>query len=342
VVEREYGNVKRWGNLFEAIVSFDNLCVAAKKAFRGKKDNARVARFYFELENELLSLQKELQNKTFRPQPLRTFWIREPKLREIGASDFRDRVVHHAICNVIEPILERGFIHHSYACRVGKGTHRAVRQAQAFSRKSCYFLKCDIKQYFASIDHTILKEMLVRKFKDPDLIWLLNTIIDSAQSNRPGKGIPIGSLTSQHFANLYLDRLDHHLKDSRRVKSYLRYMDDFILFGDEKADLHSLQVSIKSFLYDVLKLELKEKATVLAPVQEGVPFLGFRVYPNLIRLKPENKKRALSTLKIRTRAFKAGEISEEDYSQSLMSTTEHLKIANTNNFRKDVFARTFF
>ena len=334
--------MKRYGNLFEEVVSFENLVVAAKRAFRGKKDKARVAQFYFDMENELLRIREELRNKTYRPQPLRIFRIREPKVREIGASDFRDRVVHHAVCNIIEPILERGYVHHSYACRAGKGTHRAVRQAQIFSRKNRYYLKCDITHYFASIDRNILKEIIVRKFKDPDLIWLLNTIIDCAQSDQPGKGIPIGSLTSQHFANLYLDRLDHYIKDSLRVKSYLRYMDDFILFGDEKAHLHSLHVSTRNFLHDELELELKDKATMLAPVLDGIPFLGFRIFPNLIRLKQENKKRALNTLKARTRAFKAGKISEAEYSRSLMSITEHLKIADSYNLRKDVFDKVFF
>ena len=281
-------------------------------------------------------------NKTYKSRPLRIFQIREPKIREIGASDFRDRVVHHAICNRIEPILERSFIHHSYACRVGKGTHRAVRQAQIFSGNNRYYLKCDIKKYFAHIDHEVLKEILARKFKDPDLIWLLHTIIDSSESDLPGKGVPIGSLTSQHFANVYLDRLDHFIKDTLMVKGYLRYMDDFLLFGNEKATLHILHSSIRTFLERELKLELKEKATILAPVTEGIPFLGFRIFPNLIRIKHENKKRLLNTLKSRNSAYKAGTLSEETYSQSLMSITEHLKIGNTFHFRKDVFNTMFF
>jgi retron-type reverse transcriptase len=250
--------------------------------------------------------------------------------------------VHHAICNLIEPILERSLIHHSYACRTGKGTHRAIRQAQIFSRKYQYFLKCDIRKYFESIDHTILKEILARKFKDADLIWLLNIIIDSAQSKEAGKGIPIGSLTSQHFANLYLDRLDHYVKDSVRINGYLRYMDDFILFGDEKSELHLLHSSIRNLLKDQLNLGLKEKATVIAPVLEGVPFLGFRIFPNLIRIRHENKKRVLNTLKSKNDAFQYGNLSEEKYSQSLMSITEHLKIGNTYNLRKDIFNKMFF
>ena len=334
--------MKRYGNLFDEIVSFENLLIAAKKAFRGKKDRSQVARFYFDREKELLCLQEELFNKTYKPRPLRIFQIREPKIREIGASDFRDRVVHHAICNIIEPILERSFINHSYACRVGKGTHSAVRLAQMFSGKYDFYLKCDIKKYFASIDHIVLKEILARKFKDPDLIWLLNTIIDRAELNQPGYGIPIGSLTSQHFANLYLDKLDHFVKDTLQVKGYLRYMDDFLLFSDEKATLHVYHSCIRTFLHDTLKLELKEKATILAPVTEGIPFLGFRIFQNLIRVKQENKKRILHTLKSRKAAYEAGKISEETYSQSLMSITEHLKIGNTFHFRKDIFNTMFF
>lgn len=342
--KRKCPGLKRYANLFEEIVSFENLLYAAKKAFRGKKDKARVARFYFDMENELLCLREELLDRTYTPRPLRLFEIREPKIREIGASDFRDRVVHHAVCNVIEPILERSFIHHSYACRTGKGTHRAVYQAQIFSRKYKYgyYLKCDIKKYFASIDRDTLKSILSRKFKDPHLIWLLDIIIDGDESYMAENGIPIGSLMSQHFANLYLDRLDHYIKDSLKVKSYLRYMDDFILFADEKTDLHVLHSSIMTFLNNELQLKLKEKATIIAPVHEGVPFLGFRIFPNLIRLQHENKKRALNTIRSRNAAYNAGKITEEKYSQSLMSVNEHLRIGNTFSLRKEIYSRMFF
>jgi RNA-directed DNA polymerase len=340
--KREYFYVKRYGNLFRDIISFENLLIASKKAFRGKKDRARVAQFYFDMENELLCLQEQLCDKTYRPRPLRIFRIQEPKIRDIAASDFRDRIVHHAICNKIEPVLERSFIWHSYACRNSKGTHRAIRQTQIFSGKYKYYLKCDIKKYFANIDHDVLKEILVRKFKDTDLIWLLNTIIDSAKSDQTGKGVPIGSLTSQYFANLYLDRLDHFVKDVQRVKGYLRYMDDFLLFSNEKATLHLLHSCIRTFLLKELKLELKEKATIIAPITEGITFLGFRIFPNLIRVKHENKKRSLNKLKSKKAASEAGIISDETYSQSLMSITEHLKIGNTFYLRKGIFNKMFF
>ena len=342
MAKRKCADLKRYANLFEEIVSFENLLYAAKKALRGKKDKVRVACFYFDMENELLCLREELLDRTYRPRPLRLFEIREPKVREIGASDFRDRVVHHAVCNIIEPILERSFIYHSYACRTGKGTHRAVYQAQIFSRKYKYYLKCDIKKYFASIDRNTLKSIIFRKFKDPHLIWLLDTIIDCDESYIAENGIPIGSLMSQHFVNLYLDKLDHFIKDSLKIKGYLRYMDDFILFADEKTDHHVLHSSIRTFLGDKLQLELKEKATIIAPVHDGVPFLGFRIFPNLIRLQHENKKRALNTIRSRNAAYNAGKITEEKYSQSLMSVNEHLRIGNTFNLRKEIYSRMFF
>jgi len=334
--------LKRYGNLFEEIVSFENLLLASKKAFRGKKDRERVAEFYFNLENELLCIREELLGKTYRSLPLRIFRIYEPKEREIGASDFRDRVVHHAICNKIEPIFDRTFIYHNYACREGKGTHRAILQAQTFSRKYRYFLKCDISKYFASIDNEVLKRMLAGKFKDPDLLWLLHLIIDSPNPEFSQKGIPIGSLTSQLFANMYLDRLDHYIKDVLRVKAYLRYMDDFIIFADDKVELHLLHAKIRAFLGSELRLEMKEKETVIAPTMEGLPFLGFRIFPNLIRLKHENKKRTLQKMKLKARNFELGILDEKKYSQSLMSSTEHLKTGDTYRLRKDIFFKMFF
>ncbi len=339
---KEVKILKRHGNLYPEIVSFQNLLLASKAAFRGKKSKPRVAEFYFDLENELLALQEELVKRTYQPRPLHIFKIREPKEREIGASDFRDRVVHHAVCRVAGPVLEKSFIHRSYACRVGKGTHRSIRQAQEFTSKKKYFLKCDIRKFFESIDHNILKDILARKFKDPDLLWLLHTIIDSSQCSFLGKGIPIGNLTSQYFANLYLDRLDHYVKESLRVKCYLRYMDDFLLFSNDKKELHIFHSGIMAFLRQELKLELKEEITIIAPVSEGIPFLGCRIFPNLIRIKGENKHRSLKKLKGRRHEFLLGKITEEQYSQSLMSVTEHLKIGNTFSLRKDIFSRMFF
>jgi retron-type reverse transcriptase len=287
------------------------------------------------MENEILSLQEELEKKKYKPLPLKFFIIREPKVRKIGAAEFRDRVVHHAVCNVLEPIFEKSYICHSYACRKDKGTHRAIKQAQRYCRKYEYFLKCDIKKYFASIHHQVLKQILNDKIKDPELLWLLEIIIDCSESSE--KGIPIGNLTSQHFANFYLDKMDHFIKDVLQVKGYLRYMDDFILFGPDKVQLHILKAKVSDYLSGTLRLDLKEPSTLVAPCHTGVPFLGFRIFPCTIRIKKENKNRWLKNLKNRVREFEEGLIDEEKYSRCLSSITEHLKIANTYHFRRKVF-----
>jgi retron-type reverse transcriptase len=331
--------MKRYGNLFQKIVSFDNLIKAAYRAFRGKKHKTVVRWFYFYYEYQLLRLKRELTSRTYLPRPLQHFLIRDPKLRLISAPAFRDRVLHHAICNIIEPILEKGYIDHSYACRVGKGTHRTIKQVKGYCQKYGYFLKCDIKKYFQSIDHKVLKKLLDNKFKDPRLKWLLDTIIDS--SNDTVKGIPIGSLTSQHFANFYLNQLDHYIKDELAVKGYLRYMDDFLLFGNDKVELHVLKAKIEIFLNRHLQLQLKEKATIIAPVYVGIPFLGFRVFPGYIRLKQENKRRSLKKFKRRVKEFREGIISEGKYAQSLMSINEYFKIGKTYHLRRNVYDHAF-
>jgi RNA-directed DNA polymerase len=172
--------MKRHGNLYPQVVSFKNLLLAARKVFRGKKFKGNVTPFFFNLENEVIQLQKELTTGIYQPRDYQTFEVREPKVRQICSSNFRDRVVHHAICNLLEPIFEDRLIYHSYACRKGKGTHLALRQCQSYARKYEYFLKCDIKKYFQSIDHQILKNVLGRFIKDKELLKLIDLIIDHA------------------------------------------------------------------------------------------------------------------------------------------------------------------
>lgn len=333
--------MKRHGNLFEKIVTFENLLLAAKKAGRGKKDKSSVAAFFFNLENELIQLQSELITQTYHPRDYTLFQIKEPKVRQICSSDFRDRVVHHAICNHIEPILEGRAIFDSYACRVGKGAHLAVVRCQEFTRKYPYFLKCDIKKFFESIDHKTLKQLLSQKFKDKKLLDLFSVIIDHAvPGSVPGRGLPIGNLTSQHFANFYLGEIDHFIKDHLRVKGYVRYMDDFISFAENKEQLQALLVQIEGFARGVLKLELKSKVTTIAPVTQGVPFLGFRIYPRLIRLKRENLIRMRQKIRLKEKLYVAGRISEKDLILSMSSMVGHVSHVNSRAERRRIFERS--
>jgi hypothetical protein len=214
----------------------------------------------------------------------------------------------------------------------------AVSRCQEFSRKYLYYLKCDIKKFFESIDHQVLKKILRGLFKDKELLWLLDVIIDhKIPGNMAGRGLPIGNLTSQHFANLYLGELDHLLKDRFGIKGYVRYMDDFICFADSKKELWDLLLKIDNFVKQDLKIELKEKVTQIAPVYEGIPFLGFRIFPQLIRLKSENLSRMRTKIRKKEIQFKKGFISERDLINSVGSIVAHVRHANSLSVRKGIF-----
>lgn len=330
--------MKRYGHLFERVCAFDNLFTAAQKAMRGKKQKPHIAAFDLNLEKELIRLQAELLTFSYRMRPYRCFYVYDPKLRYICAADIRDRVVHHAINNFMEPLFERIFIYDSYACRKGKGHHRAVKRLQVFSRKRKYFLKADIKQFFASVDHQILKALLGRMIKDRMLQKLLDTIIDHPlPGQESGKGMAIGNLTSQWWANFYLDRMDHLIKDHLGVKCYLRYMDDFILLADTKTDLHDLRAEISRFLRCQLGLRLKESATFLAPVKQGVPFLGFRVFPGLIRLQRQNVLRFRRNYIKKEQAYLSGKMDEASFIRSANSMIGHIAQADTLRMRRRFF-----
>jgi hypothetical protein len=327
--------MKRAGHLFEKVCAFANLRSAALVAMRGKGHKPHIARFFLNLEPELLCLQTELLSDDYRPGPYRCFEIFEPKRRHICAATFRDRVVHHALCNHLGPVLERGFISDSYACRVGKGTHAAVRRARSFSRRFSFFVKADVEKFFASMDHAVLKTLLRRKIKDRRLLNLMNRIIDHpVPGHPPGKGLAIGNLTSQWWANLYLDPLDHFFKDESGAKGYVRYMDDFLLFGDEKAELHRIRAEAESFLWNRLRLRLKPGATFLAPAGQGIPFLGYRVFPGTVRIQRRGLIRFRRNLWQKERSWAAGEIDETTFLRSVAALVGHLRHGNTHRLRQ--------
>jgi len=333
--------MKRRGYIFQDLTTFDNLLRASHKAMRGKMKKRATSMFYFNLENEIFKIQDELIKKLYQPRPYVQFEIKEPKPRLICSSNFRDRVVHHAICNYLEPTFERRFIFDSYACRTGKGAHAAVRKCQKFSRKYKYFLKCDIRKFFQSIDHTVLKTLLERVFKDKNFLDLLGVIIDHrVPSYLDGKGLPIGNLTSQYFANFYLDYLDHFVKEQLRIPGYLRYMDDFISFSDDKSELQRAHNKIEKFLADSLQLRLKKKVTMLAPISEGVPFLGFNIYPAMIRIKRENLVRMRNKIRRKEEKYINGLISEKSLAQSISSMVGHVAHVSSREVRKDIFSKS--
>ena len=258
------------------------------------------------IEENIYLLQDELSRQSYCPGNYSTFPIYRPKPRKISAAPFRDRVVHHALINVIGPLLERSFIFDSYANRVGKGTHKAIQRYQSFLREYDWVLKCDIQKYFPSIDHDILKSLFRDKIAESKTLWLIDVIIDGSNEQEPvhnyfpgddlftpykrRKGLPIGNLTSQFFANFYLDPLDHFIKESLHCKGYVRYVDDFVLFAYDKWQLKEWKQRISDFL-EKFRLRLNPRAVQLYPSHIGNKFLGQVIYRNKRRLTGENVRR---------------------------------------------------
>ncbi|MFH1491493.1 MAG: RNA-directed DNA polymerase [Pseudomonadota bacterium] len=332
--------MKRVGHLFGRVCSFEALTSAAYEAAKGKKKKARVAKFLQNIETEVIRLEQELLSRTCRPRPYRTFMIHDPKERMICAADFRDRVVHHAVCRVLEPIFEKSFIYDTYACRKDKGAHRAARRAQVFSRSHGFFLKLDVYKFFDSVDHAVLKTLLRRKVKDPELLWLLDVFIDCPVPwTENGKGIPIGNLTSQNFANFYLSGLDHFIKEYLRVEGYVRYMDDLVLFADEKETLWDAAERIEGYLGDELRLQIKPGALLLAPVSQGLPFLGLRIFPGVIRISRQGWRRFRRKVGQRDSELISGHLDRDAWARSMASLVGHMQQANTRNLRASFFQR---
>ena len=274
------------------------------------------------------------------PGRYRYFRIYEPKERTISVADFRDRVVHHAVVSVLEPIYEKRFIYDSYATRKNKGTHRAVRRAQKFMKSGRYFLKFDIDKYFDNIDHDTLLEIIGRKVKDSELMRLLRIIVennDLSRQSRDRMGLPIGNLTSQFFANVYLDIFDHYMKDRLGVKRYIRYMDDCVIFDPDKDVLKVLLYKSECFLKDMLGLKLKASVTMINSRISGLPFLGYRVFPSLLRVRQENIRRLKRKMHIRQQEYADGRIDESRYSMSLASMAGYAGFADSLNLRRDIF-----
>lgn len=282
-----------------------------------------------EMEKLLFSLQRALLGQTYRADGYRQFFVYDPKKRLISAAPYPDRVVQHALCNIIEPIFDRTFIHDNYACRKDKGSLKAVDQFTAFSRKNAYVLKCDIRRYFASIDHETLYEMIKKRIKDPSTLLLIKQIIDSAAD----PGIPIGNLTSQIFANLYLNELDHFVKEEIKCRYYIRYMDDLVVFDNNKNKLNNIKGAIEGRLKR-LKLELHPKKCQIYPVKSGVPFLGYKVQPTYRLVVRQNIIRLRRRVRKYLKLWRQGLIAKEKIACSMRSWLGYAIHANSFHLRR--------
>ena len=281
----------------ERLSSFDALRRAFVKARRAKRGRGGEPAFYADLEGELLRLSAALRDGSWRPDPYRYFRIRNPKRRLVAEASFADRVVHHALVAELEPPYEARFWPGSFACRRGRGTHAAIGAARRFARRHRYFLRLDVAGYFANIDHRVLRQRLGQDLEpiDEELLGLCSRLMEAAGvPDVPAgqeRGLPIGNLTSQFWANVYLDPVDR-LAVGRGWNTWLRYMDDMLAFGPDKAALWELAAEVRRFAWERLRLRLKERATQVAPVTEGVPWLGFRVYPGTVRVARDGRRRA--------------------------------------------------
>ena len=342
-------NEDRWKEL----TSFSNLLLAYRKAAKGKRGLPPAARFEYNLEERLFALQEELASGTYLPGGYHHFFIHEPKRRLISAAPFRDRVIHHALCNVIEPAFERSFIVDCYANRVGKGTHRSLDKVQQLARRYAWVLQCDVRQFFPSIDHRILLEILFRKIPEKNIRELCSTIVRSGENVLekeydpvwfPGddlltplrtRGLPIGNLTSQFWANCYLNGFDHFVKRELQCSAYVRYVDDFMLFANDKEVLWEWKLRLETRLA-TLRLSIHRGAQP-HPVTNGLPFLGFVVCPERRRLKRRKGIHFVRKYRRMLAAAHAGEIPFVQVSASVRGWVNHVSYANTYGLRKSIF-----
>lgn len=280
--------MKRIGNIYKQICSIENLILADNIARKGKMHQYGVKQHDKNRDENIALLHEMLTAKTYKTSAYTTFKVYEPKEREVYRLPyFPDRITHHAIMNVLEPVFTKMFTNDSYSCIKGKGIHAAVRNMKNALKDvqgTQYCLKLDIKKFYPSVDHDILKTMLRRKIKDNDLLGLLDGIIDSAV------GIPIGNYLSQYFANFYLTYFDHWIKEKKQVKYYFRYADDIVILADNKQDLHKILSSIKDYLHTELKLTVKDNYQVFPVKARGIDFLGYRFYHTHTLLRKTIKK----------------------------------------------------
>ncbi len=275
--------MKTYKKLYQELCSEENITLAFKKAQKRKSRKPYVIEFKENLDENLKILREELLSEEYKPKPLRTFIIRDPKVRKIRKSYFVDRIVHHAIYNILEPIFEKRFIYDSFANRMGKGTLNAIKRFDKFKQKvsknntrNCYVFKADVKHYFDEVNHSILIKILRKKINDGRLISLISKVLKN-HSDRVG--MPLGNMTSQFFANVYLNELDKFVKNELKAKYYIRYVDDFVILHSNKDILESYKEKIDIFLKEKLQLELHPNKSKILLLKRGISFLGFRNYP---------------------------------------------------------------
>ncbi|OGI76228.1 hypothetical protein A3C57_01320 [Candidatus Nomurabacteria bacterium RIFCSPHIGHO2_02_FULL_33_12] len=297
---------------YNDIISVENLLTAWQAFKNGKRNKNDVQTYERNLMENIFDLYFSLENKTYTHSPYKHFKINDPKPRDIHKAIVADRVLHHLLYNVLYPFFDNKFISDSYSCRFKKGTHKGLKRFRSFAlkvsknnTKQCFVLKCDIRKFFANIDHTILKEILKREIEDENILWLLGNIIESFQTkditnSNPwvsvGKGLPLGNLTSQLFVNIYMNEFDQYMKHKLKTKYYIRYADDFVILSGDKRYLEDLQIEMQNFLTQNLKLEMHPDKVYIKTIGSGVDFLGWIEFVDHRILRTNTKKRMFRNL----------------------------------------------
>jgi RNA-directed DNA polymerase len=325
--------MKRAGHLIEKIADIDNLRLAFWKARRGKEGKPEIQAYRVGIEERLLRLSAQIRNGTVEIGRYNYFKIFDPKARQICAAAFEERVLQHAIMNICHPFFEQKQIDQSYACRKNKGTYKALEQAQIYHKQYAWFLKLDYKKFFDSINHAVLKEQLRKMFKDEYLLRLFDQIIDSYEVEE-GKGVPIGNLTSQYFSNHYLSEIDHFIKEKMQVKAYVRYMDDMVLWSNNKEELLEQYRLLEQKSAQELRMTFKPMC--LNKQIEGLPFLGYLIYEDKTHLSHRSRYRFIKKMRYNMINMEENRITEAAFQQKTLPLIAFTLHADSRRFRQKV------
>jgi RNA-directed DNA polymerase len=345
--------MRSYHNLYPGIIQPESLFRAWGAFRKGKSRRADVQEFEQDLEQHIFALHRDLRSQTYRHGVYQAFTVCDPKQRRIHKATVRDRIVHHTVFAALNPVFEPTFFAHSYSCRKGKGTHRAMktlhrwlRQVSKNGHQPCFTLQCDIHKFFDSIAHSVLLDIIGKRLQDTDALWLMGEIVGSFTSERlspaGSAGLPLGNLTSQLFANIYLNELDRFLKQELRVSHYVRYTDDFAIVSRNPRELEQLIDPIRTFLGRSLLLDLHPRKITIRPFRQGIDFLGYVLLPYHRVLRTKTRHRMYRRLHEKIVLYSTGELNEEGVEQSLQSYLGILSHANSHDLRTDLLNRYWF
>jgi len=335
--------MKIYKDIYKRLTSIENIYFSFLEFRKDKKRSSEILKFERYIEDNLFSIYDKLKNKAYIPGEYSAFRITDPKMRLIHKAPLEDRIIHHVLCRGLEEIYEPIFIAHSYSCRKNKGTHKGVRDLFRFTKivsrnntRACWALKCDIRKFFASVDQNVLLEILNKKIKDDDYLNILKLIIYGFNLCHENVGLPIGNLTSQYFANIYMNEFDQFVKHKLKVKYYIRYTDDFIILSQNKNYLTGLLDEMRYFLKYRLKIELHPDKIKFYTLKSGIDFLGYIVFPYHILPRHKTKKRIFRKIRQRIAEVKNGELSYDSLYQVIQSYLGFFTHCNSFRIREEI------